>query len=302
MYLRAFTPEDRERIIALLLSAGHAERYPTVWRLQLLLDSRVWDLAHDVQLGEDDQGRLIACALLWKRGPDETVVALERLLHPDYAETDLPSALLDWAITRTTAEAARRGENMTLAVFPLEQDRDRLESQGFSRRTEDFNVYMKLALPHSAASVRLPPGFQLLPLAEEDLERYQAAYDFTAVSLQHQRELLRHPDYQHFVVQAPEGSLAAYLECSFWREEWAVCAQRVGWIDYVQTLPGFHRQGLAEALMLKGIDHLRAQGATSIMLITRSDNDSAQALFRKVGFSLAGEEYVYLKEIEPDAR
>lgn len=303
MHRRAFKPGDRERMIALLVSyraAGYIERYPTVWRFQLLLDSRVWDTGRDVQLWENHRGELAACALLWKRRPDDTVYALERVFHPDVGETSLPASVLNWAIDRAAAESASRGTPVRLAAIPLEKDTDQdhrlLESMGFTRSTAGHNVYMKrpLIAPEPPASV--PEGFQLLPLAEEDLERYQATYGFTAVNLEHQRALLHNPEYQHFVVKAPDGAFAAYLECSFSRGEWSQNQQRMGWIDYIQTQPGFLRRGLAQALMLTGFEHLRTQGATCAILITRHDNEPAQAFFKKMGMDFTGAEYVYMKE------
>ncbi|MBN1681614.1 MAG: GNAT family N-acetyltransferase [Anaerolineae bacterium] len=305
MRMRAFTPGDRKRMLDLLVSyraAGYVTRYPTVWRFQLLFDSRVWDVEHDVQLWEDAQGQLAACALLWKRRPEQSYYALERVFHPEITEPGLPAAVLDWAIARTTAESVDKHVKISLAAFPLEKNIDQdirlLENKGFSRGTKGYNVYMSMPLTHPVTPAVLPDGFQLQPLAEEDLECYQAAYGFTAVTIEHQRALLHSPEYQHFIIKAPDGTLAAYVECSFSQDEWTRNQQRVGWIDYVQTQPDFHRHGLAQALMLAGFEHLRKQGATCIMLITRHDNEPAQALFKKVGMSFAGEEYVYQKEID----
>lgn len=305
MHTSAFVPDDRKRVIELLLSyrlAGYVARYPTVWRFQLLLDSRVWDIKRDVQLWEDEQGKLIACALLWKRRPEDTYYALERILHPDATGTSLSTSVLDWALARTTAESAEKHMKISLAVLPREQnctqDQYLLESKGFSRHTEGYNIYMTMPLTHPTTPPRLPHGFQLQPLAEEDLDLYQATYGFTAVNDEHRRALLDNPEYQHFVIKAPDGTMAAYLECSFSRDEWSRDQLRVGWIDYVQTQPGFERQGLAQALMIQGFEHLRTHGATCAMLITRHDNEPGQALFKKVGMDFAGEEFVYIKDID----
>lgn len=309
MHLCAFGPDDRKRVIKLLLSyrtAGYVTRYPTIWRFQLLLDSRVWDTKRDVQLWEDDQARLVACALLWKRRPEHTHYALERILHPEALETSLSASVLDWAIARTTAEAAEKHVQITLAVLPQEQnctqDQALLESKGFARHTEGYNVYMSMPLTHSISPARLPSGFQLQPLVEEDLDIYQAAYGFTAVNREHQRALLANPEYQHFVIKTPGGVMAAYLECSFSRDEWSGTQPHVGWIDYVQTQPGFERQGLAQALMIQSFEHLRTHGADRVMLITRHDNKPGQALFKKVGMEHAGEEFVYVREIDTPSR
>ncbi|HEX3054211.1 MAG TPA: GNAT family N-acetyltransferase [Aggregatilineaceae bacterium] len=301
MRRRRVGPGDRQRMIDLMVAyraAGYVARYPTVWRFQLLLDSRVWDMERDVQLWDDEGGNLVACGLLWKRRREDPYFALERILRPD-TYSALAGEVVDWAITRTAAEAVEKQAKLSLAVMPLEMNMEKdqllLESKGFERSSEGYNVYMARPLADPVARATVPEGFRLQALEENDLELYQAIYGFTAVSSDHQRELLKNPDYQHFVIKAPIGTLAAYLECSFWRDEWA--QQRVGWIDYVQTETEFQRLGLAKALMLHGFEYLRQQGANCAMLITRSDNEQGQALFKKVGMEINGNEYVYVKHV-----
>jgi ribosomal protein S18 acetylase RimI-like enzyme len=305
MHRRAFTPGDQDRMHRLLITyrtAGYVARYPTLWRFQLLLDSRVWDTARDVQIWEDDQGRMQACALLWKRRPDATGYTLERIVQPDPADTHLHPAVLTWAMERIMAEADARRTALTLAVIPLEkdpeQDTHRLESLGFTRGTGGYNVYMKMPLTQPVTPGTLPRGFQLLPLTEADLEGYQAVYGFTAVHIDHQRALLQHPEYQHFVIKASDSVFAAYLECSFCRDEWVHGQPHVGWIDYVQTQPEYLRQGLGRALMRAGMEYLRIQGANVAMLITHNANAPALALYEKVGMDHAANEYVYLMNID----
>ncbi|HRE48505.1 MAG TPA: GNAT family N-acetyltransferase [Aggregatilineales bacterium] len=305
MTTRSFMPGDQEKIIQLLLAyrtGGNVMRYPTVWRLQLLLDSRVWDLEQDIRLWEDTENNLTACALLWKRQREGTYYALERILHPDMLETELPSAMLDWAIGRTGVESLEKATKLSLSVFLLQRTMEHdiylLEAQGFSRNTAGYNVYMTMALDTLSTSTNLPDGFQLLPLTEADLEAYQATYGFTPVTIEHQRALLHNREYQHFIVKAPDGQLAAYLECSFSRAEWAQNQQRAGWIDYIETQPPFQHLKLAQFLMLHAFEHLRTQGANRIMLITRHDNQPAQSLFKKVGMEFDDNEYIYEKEID----
>jgi hypothetical protein len=81
----------------------------------------------------------------------------------------------------------------------------------------------------------MPTGFQISPLEGYELEEYQALYGFAAVLLEHQRELIHHPEYQHFVAKTANGKMVAYLECSFSRAEWARSRQHIGWIDNVET-------------------------------------------------------------------
>ncbi|MBK9748535.1 MAG: GNAT family N-acetyltransferase [Chloroflexi bacterium] len=302
---RSFMTGDQEKIIQLLLAyrtGGNVMRYPTVWRLQLLLDSRVWDLEQDIRLWENTENHLMACALLWKRQREGTYYALERILHPGMLETELPSVMLDWAIERTGVESLEKATKLSLSVFPLqrilEHDKGLLEAHGFVRSIAGYNVYMTMGLDTRPTSINLPDGFQLLPLTEEDLEAYQATYGFTPVTIERQRVLLHNKEYQHLIVKAPNGQLAAYLECSFSRAEWGQNKQRAGWIDYIETQPSFQHLKLAQVLMLRAFEHLQAQGANRVMLITRHDNHPAQSLFKKVGMEFDDNEYIYEKEID----
>jgi ribosomal protein S18 acetylase RimI-like enzyme len=305
MLARSFMSGDQEKIIQLLLAyrtGGNVTRYPTVWRLHLLLDSRVWNLEHDIRLWEDAENHLMACAVLWKRHREGTYYALERILHPDIMETELPSVMVDWAIKRIGHESFEKDTKLSLSVFPLQRTTERdvylLEAKGFVRTTAGYNVYMTIPLNVPLAPVDLPHGFRLLPLTETDLATYQATYGFTPVTIEHQRALLHNQEYQHFIMKASDGQLAAYLECSFSRAEWAKNQQRAGWIDYIETQPQFQHLKLAQALMLRAFEHLRTQGANRVMLITRHDNQPAQSLFKKVGMEFDDNEYIYEKEID----
>ena len=57
-----------------------------------------------------------------------------------------------------------------------------------------------------------------------------------------------------------------------------------GDIQTVTVAPEARRQGLARALMLKLLDEARRRGAEELFLEVRVDNESAQALYRELGF------------------
>jgi ribosomal protein S18 acetylase RimI-like enzyme len=300
MQQRPFSHDEQAQVTSLLLTyraAGYVQRYPTVWRVRLLLASRVWDRERDTRLWEDKSGKIWGCAFLWKRRSDSPYYGLERIIHPDAVE--ISQATLAWATARAAEEAFQRNSTISVAAIPLEKDTIQdiriLEENGFSQSSEGYNVYMSARLDSTPQNSHIPEGFQLDALKEADLEQYQSTYGFTAVNIEHQRELLHNPEYQHWIIKAPDGSFAAYLECSFSREEWERSGQRVGWIDYVQTQSEFQRLGLAEALMLKGFEQLKIHGTERVLLITRHDNDSAQALFKTVGMDFLENEYVYFR-------
>jgi ribosomal protein S18 acetylase RimI-like enzyme len=110
--------------------------------------------------------------------------------------------------------------------------------------------------------------------------------------------MMSSPEYQHFVAKAPDGQMAAFIECSINRAEWAQNQRHVGWIDYIGTAEAFQRRGLAKALLAAGFGWLKASGADEARLITGSDNTAAQNLYTSVGMALADKEPVYLKHTD----
>jgi len=88
------------------------------------------------------------------------------------------------------------------------------------------------------------------------------------------------PGRFHRVLVDPGGSILAYL-LSAWQ-----------YLDLhvlkIATRPGFRRLGLASRLMEMAVDHARAFGGETVTLEVRERNTPAIALYRGLGFSVAG--------------
>jgi hypothetical protein len=112
--------EDPPRVIDLLLdyrAATTVYTYPTVWRLRLLWSSRMWNPAEDARLWEDETGRVVGFALLWRRQRESPYLALEWVIHPTLATEALVDAMLAWAVARVqtiTVEQAASGHSMPM--------------------------------------------------------------------------------------------------------------------------------------------------------------------------------------------
>ncbi|MBI5928066.1 MAG: GNAT family N-acetyltransferase [Chloroflexi bacterium] len=302
---RPYTENDLEPVLNLLLTyrgAGFVNRYPTVWRLKLLMSSRLWDKSRDAAVWENGQGDIIAFAMLSKRHAASTAYGLERVIHPAQNRVEVTEAILDWSDQRLTEIAREQRTALTVGVAPFEQESNQdvalLENRGFTLILTGYNVYMGCGLDGVIKTAKLPNRFEIEPLAASELEEYQTLYGFAAVLMEHQKALIYHPQYQHFVVKNPEGKMVAYLECSITREEWIRSRQYIGWIDYIETHADYQGKGLGLALMQTALQHLRAHGATQAMLITTNDNTAAQHLYRKVGMEITAEERVYGKTID----
>jgi mycothiol synthase len=303
---RPYHENDWQQVADLLIAyrtRGYINRYPTIWRLHMLMTSRLWEPERDARLWEDATGRVVGFAALTRRQKQGRGIGLERILDPDADQPALSVAQLEWAEKRACEFAAEVGESVMLSTAPLEMnmsnDMRLLEDAGLRLAAKEFAFYMACSLKRPFQEPALPAGFSLAPVPESELESYQSLYGFTPVADAHRRDLMRSPEYWHFVAKALDGQMAAYIECSVNRAEWAQNQRHIGWIDYIGTAEAFKRRGLAKALMLAGFDWLEESGANEARLVTGSDNTAAQKLYESVGMFLAEKEPAYLKNIPP---
>lgn len=85
------------------------------------------------------------------------------------------------------------------------------------------------------------------------------------------------------------GFIAYYLKNFF-----------LGQILFVDVKQEFRGKGFAQMLVKHAIEDMKKQGATMIVLVTRTSNTSAQSVYKKLGFTVSYEEdgFVYF-ELRP---
>ena len=317
---------DLDRITHLWLAhraATGVRAYPTLWRVRLLLTSRVWEPTQDTRVWEHPSGQFAGLAMLWRRHPENPYLVLDRFIHPRHATGDLAAAMLQWGCQRAAAIAAQQKIPLTLftgALPPAICPDDPLASFGFTPlplNPAEHNVYFSRSLQGDLPTPALAPGCTIRPLhGIDELQAYQDLYSFTAVDPHHQRELLASDEYSHLVAVDPQGQIAAYCECSICWAEWELSAEwqfspgrstnpeRLGWIDYIETRPEQQRQGFGHTILLAGLARLRGWGAHTAMLVTVSANTPAISLYQKTGFArlAVSENPTYKKRIEPQTQ
>ena len=299
---RPFAPEaDTEPALDLLLAGRDAEsayRYPTVWRLRQLLSSRLWEPERDARVWEaNNDGALVGLAHLWRRRRDQPGSGLEYVQRAEAAGESLDADMLDWAKSRTRQLTAESGQAFALEVLATEGQTSRIvvfERMGFARKASEYNPYYALTLNQREYPVRPPNGYTVRPLAREERGYYERLFGFTSVSGQHRDELIRSPEYAHFVAVSPDGALVGYCECSYSSAEWEHSGQRVAWVDYVGVHDSYLRRGLGSALMCAGFERMRDWGAETAVLVTSSSNTAARALYEDLGMRVREREYVWI--------
>jgi mycothiol synthase len=265
--------------------------YPTIWRIRLLLTSRVWEPQKDTQIWENEAGEISGFAMLWRRYPDSPYLVLEGFIRPGCDTQALISAMLQWGDRRAREITIPKQTSLTVyasGFSKYNQSVRLLSSMGYTPVPVDpveSNLYLGRSLQGILPPSPLPADYALRKLQDaNELEAYQAISGFAKVNPLHLKELLESAEYAFFVILDPEGNFAAYCECSICQAEWMRTGQRLGWIDYVETVPGQQNRGLGRAVLLAGCSQLKDWGAQTALLATTSTNAPALSLYRKTGF------------------
>src|SRR5512145_3350589 len=104
--------KDQNRLMDFWLdyrAASDVRMYPTIWRIRLLLTSRVWKPEKDTQIWENEAGQIVGFAMLWRRQPASSYVVLEHFARPGFVTDELLGAILQWGDRRAN-EIAKEQE------------------------------------------------------------------------------------------------------------------------------------------------------------------------------------------------
>lgn len=298
---------DLDNVLALLSAWRSVEpfdriaAYPTIYRLALLLTSRLHDPRHDAHFWVDilDE-ELQSAVVLWSRRPEDDYRALEGpFILPDLDDAErlaLADEGIAWAQQRVAEIGRQRGEPVVLTTTVRQNDaarRDMLKRHGFECYVTAGNVYWERSLMTLDQPI-VPEGFVVGPVSLEDhYDEYDELYGFAEVDEGHRWDLARDPDYAFLAATAPTRFLVAFCEVSVCRREWIPGAPRIGWVDYIGTDSDYRGRGLGHAILAAGLVQLRQWGAEHAMLITTPTNTTANALYEAAGFTCAGYEDVY---------
>jgi len=230
-----------------------------------------------IRLWLDEDGEPLAWGWLWLPN------TLVQLTHPSERER-LVEAVLDWFEEEA---APGEGEGWT-SVRALEADRATVaavERRGFVCAPDGALNHTQRPLSMPIPAPELPDGYQVRTVAgDEDVERrvevHRAAFAPSRVVPESYRRLMQEPAYRSdldFVIEAPDGSFAAFCLC------WLDAENLVGEFEPVGTHPEHQRLGLGRAVCLAGLRGLRAAGADTAVVFS-NPGSAGERLYAALGF------------------
>jgi mycothiol synthase len=294
---------DLPSIVALLDACeevDHLDDGASVEELRLRFSYPNAEPTRNVRLWKDAQGRVIGFALLWFFEPAATVDGrlLALKVHPAARGGGLEAEMFQWAEQRVR-EAGKEHGLPAEFVFRIRDDQTDLLALAQARGLT-LNRYfwmMARSLEEPIPAPVLPAGFTLQQGAgPADAGRYVAMFNDTWIdhwqghlmTVEQFLYDLTLPDYQaemDIIALAPDGTFAAFCYNRISPEENARSGRSDGWIEALGTRRGFRKIGLGRALLLDGLQRLRAAGMTSARLgVDAASPTGANRLYASVGF------------------
>ena len=303
--MRPLTNEqDIQRIIELrhfCITPENVNNYPEVSDLHEMLAPAKQD-TYQVQLWDDIDGTLLAFGIL-----DTAFCNLYFYVHPEKQGSSIESAIVAWALEQMRVIGQQQNKHVTLDVSCRENDTRKmalLEQHGFMRQ-EEQTLRMQRSLHNPVPAPQLPEGFIVRQLqGEQEVEEYvslhREAFGTAHMTVEHRLAIMSNPDYRpelDVVTVSPDGTFAAFCVCNINAEANAQSSQQEGEIGIIGTLPVYRNMGLGRAMLLEGLQRLKACGMSIAWLGTSSSNENAIRLYESVSFRVAMRIYWYSRKI-----
>ena len=261
--------------------------WPTIAELRIVCHPARTDWIKHVWL--DATAHLRAFALL-----DHIYGSFWFWVHPLHAEHTVASHIIPWALQQRQGDVPAQ---RTIRCQVREDAVDTialLDNYGFVQH-DLCTLRMTRALDQPIPTPVLPNGFCIRPIAGEQevaacVTLHTTAFGreiVTEEELAARRVFMRDSSYLadlDLVVVAPNGAFAAFCVGQVDQEGNAHRSRQEGWTDPIGTHPAFRRQGLARAVLLAGLQRLRAVKIDMAFLGTGSWNTATQRLCESVGF------------------
>jgi len=284
----------------------------SISELQQEFNAPSLDVARDIRLWEDAEGKLIGFARLWISEPGEVIDGwLWFRVHLGARGGDLEAAAIAWGEVRMREVSAMRGGRVKLRTYARAEDCDRisvLTSCGF--KVDRYFCRMARSLSEPIPEPHFPEGFALRQFpGEQDAEAWVEMFnqsfidhwnhhDLTVDKFKHE---LAKPDYRNdldLIAVADDGTFVAFCYCKISVQECDRTGRNEGWIACLGTRRGFRKMGLGRAMLLAGLHRLKAAGvATAILGVDAENSSGAMGLYESAGFHNIRNSISYVKDV-----
>lgn len=313
--MRPYAGEADLPAIADLLNACEAvdrlEAGTSVEELRQEFDDPDWDLSRDVRLWQEGT-RLIGFGAVWVLPPgDNHSGFLWCNVHPTVRGSDLETQILAWSEQRMREVAHERGVCVNLRASARSTHHYRvslLEQHGFA--IERYFYRMTRSLSEPIPEAQFPAGFSVRHVdRDRDAEAWVAMFNESFIdhwnhhplTIEQFMHYTHEPDYTpefDRIAVADDGTFAAFCTGHIYPKDNQRSGRNEGWINVLGSRRGFRRLGLGRAMLLSGLQQLKAIGAETALLGVDSENPSgALRLYESVGFSKLYTSIAYAKEV-----
>ena len=207
-------------------------------------------------------------------------------------ERDVRLKILAWADERVTTFAASRDE-ADAGPAPSPEiwgadgwpETELMADLGFVQSGHALTQYFQ-SLDHELPEPVLPDGYKLRTVAgpaeiPARVEVHRSAFAPSKMTIEKYSIVVGLEPYTYdldAVVEAPDGSFAAFTMCWLDREA------RLGYFEPVGVHADHQRRGLGKAVNTFGLRLLQAAGARDAMVYSETSNAASEALYQSVGF------------------
>lgn len=268
------------------------------------------DRDRDIGLWEDADGRLCGFASISIPEPSDRLDGfLWFKVHPEARNAGLESEIIGWGEKRIREAGQEQNLPVQLRMGSMVPERAALlEQHGYTIARYFYRMARPLDLP--IPEPQFPEGFTLSHLCSEDQAEAWVAcfnqsfidhYNHHPMSVEERKHWMHEDHYlaEHDLIGlAPDGTIAGMCWCSINPDDNARLGRDEGWINILGTRRGFRRIGLGRAMLLAGLQRLKADGMAIAKLGVDADSPTgATRLYETAGFQVDRTTTAYIKEL-----
>ncbi len=308
------TETDLEAIANLLNTCEQVDRLDagtSVSELRTEFDEPSLDKARDIRLWEDADSKLIGFGELGIPESGEVIDGwLWYRVHPSARGGSLEKEIFAWGEQRMREVGLERGVRVQLRCHVRDDKPYYITvAESCSFRADRYFLTMERSLAEPIPEPQFPPGFTLRDAGHQDAEAWVEMYNQTFIDHWNHHDItvdpvkysLTTPNYKpelDLVAVAPDGTFAGFCYCAIHPEDNDRTGRKEGWIGILGTRRGFRKMGLARAMLLSGMQQLKAAGMDTAKLGVDTQNpNNASQLYESVGFRKVYSSMSYVKDV-----